>query len=119
MAKILSISYDTSLLLTRDMLLRRLGMEPTSISNFAQLKKALEDGPYEVCVLGHSLPNMEKLRIYTVLKEKLPNVPVLELYKFSPDLRTGFALSSQAPTEEFLATIQRLCAEGNADSVKA
>ena len=104
-ARILSISYNVVLLRTREMLLKEAGLDAVSVSNYAELLDALKSTEYDLCILGHSLPEKEKLRVFNVLKEKLPEIPILEIYRFHPDLKTGLTMSSQTSPEEFLETV--------------
>jgi CheY-like chemotaxis protein len=62
-AKILSISYDVSLLLTRHLLLERLGHTVHSAEGFARAFELCEhhDGRFDLIVLGHSIPHADKI----------------------------------------------------------
>lgn len=61
MARILSISYDATLLLTRELLLRQMGYEVVSAEGFAQANKACDaEGQFNLIILGHSIPHDDK-----------------------------------------------------------
>ena len=80
MSRILSVSYDVTLLRTRQMLLERAGYSVISVSG---LKEALEKCRSEVCdlvILGHSIPRSDKEQIISALREHCP-APVLALLR--------------------------------------
>jgi len=95
------------------MLLTGAGLKAVSVSNYPELLAALEgDEGFDLCILGHSIPEKEKLRIYHILQEKRPGIPILEMYRFSPDLKTGLSVSSQKQPEEFLETVLQILSSG-------
>lgn len=59
-ARILSLSYDEVLLRTRNMLLEQKGYEVVSAQNLESGLAACESGPFDVFVLGHSIPQRDK-----------------------------------------------------------
>jgi DNA-binding NtrC family response regulator len=61
MARILSVSYDESLLRTRQLMLEQCGHEVISALGFTDaLRQCSEGGPFELFVLGHSIPVRDK-----------------------------------------------------------
>jgi DNA-binding response OmpR family regulator len=68
--RILSISYDESLLATRQMILEQAGYEVTSALGFAEALERSKQRPFDLVVLGHSLPLKDKSAIVAALKGK-------------------------------------------------
>lgn len=68
--RILSISYDESLLATRQMILEQAGFEVVSSFGFAESLENSKKGPFDLVVLGHSLPRKDKSAIVAALKGK-------------------------------------------------
>jgi DNA-binding NtrC family response regulator len=61
MARILSVSYDESLLKTRQLILEQSGYEVTSALGFTDaMKQCTEGGTFDMFVLGHSIPIRDK-----------------------------------------------------------
>ena len=61
MAHILSVSYDESLLKTRHLMLEQVGYEVTSALGFTDaLRECTAGGPFDLFLLGHSIPLHDK-----------------------------------------------------------
>ncbi len=108
---LLSITYDRTLLMARHLMLQESGFFVVSAGDFKELKQGLAQSGYDVFILGHSLPSKEKLRVFHLLRDNSASVPILELYNSSPDLDTGFSLSSHATPEDLLTTVNRIIQE--------
>lgn len=81
MAHILSVSYDATLLMTRELLLRQMGHTVKSAEGFARAFAACEsDASFNLLVLGHSIPHDDKQAIVAKVKETC-NCPVLALLR--------------------------------------
>ena len=92
MAHILSVSYDPTLLMTRELLLQQLGQAVTSIEGFARAFAACESGKrFDLLILGHSIPHDDKVAIIAKVKNTC-KCPVLALLR---------------PTESSLPTAER------------
>ena len=65
MAKILSISYNQALLMTRQLLLEQMGHTVYSAEGFSQAYKLCDSqgGQFDLIVLGHSIPHDDKAAI--------------------------------------------------------
>jgi DNA-binding response OmpR family regulator len=79
MARILSISYDQTLLLTRDLLLKGDGHDVVSGLGFHQGSELCRGGGFEVFILGHSIPSDDKLDLIQCFRENNPGAPVIAL----------------------------------------
>jgi hypothetical protein len=57
----LSVSYDNSLLKTRELILADRGYQVTSATGFVEALAACQrPGPFDAFVIGHSIPHLEK-----------------------------------------------------------
>lgn len=80
MARILSVSYDPTLLRTRQMLLERAGYEVVSTPDLAGALEKCRDTEYDLVIMGHSIPPTDKLEIMHALRQHCP-APVLALLR--------------------------------------
>lgn len=78
MGKILSISYDASLLRTRTMILQRAGHRVETASSLQAGLRALQDGNTHLLVLCYSIPEHDQ-QIFIAELRKGANSPVLRL----------------------------------------
>lgn len=98
MYRILSISYDSALLQTRQKLLEQAGYEVVSAVGFAQ---ALEQGSgdFDLIVMGHSIPQDDKRAMIAELTRHGCNAPVLSLLRIGeapiPEAARGIDPSPQ------------------------
>jgi DNA-binding NtrC family response regulator len=79
-ARILSISYDASLLFTRQALLQLAGYDVVSAEGFAD---AIEhcSGHFDLIIMGHSIPQRDKRAIVAELHERGCDAPLLSLLR--------------------------------------
>ena len=80
MSRILSVSYDTTLLRTRQMLLERAGYEVVSIPDLTVALEKCRSSAYDLVIMGHSIPRSDKQEIIRALREHCP-APVLALLR--------------------------------------
>lgn len=78
MSRILSISYDQALLLTRELMLSREGFEVKSAVGFSAAVHACENEKFDLVIMGHSIPSADQAFIIEKLKV-LSKAPVLAL----------------------------------------
>jgi len=78
--KILSISYDPSLLFTRQAMLQLAGYEVVSAEGFAD---AIDhcSGHFDLIIMGHSIPQKDKRAIVASLHEHGCDAPLLSLLR--------------------------------------
>src|SRR3954471_16451301 len=81
---ILSVSYDESLLRTREMLLRREGYVVTSALGFTEAVESCENGHFSLFILGHSIPDKDKRELIRVFRSNCKS-PVLALKRHGED----------------------------------
>jgi CheY-like chemotaxis protein len=79
--RILSISYDQVLLLTRQALLEREGFEVRSAHGFADAMEACQGHhDFDVVIMGHSMPQNDKTALVSTLRTK-SDAPVVSIFK--------------------------------------
>lgn len=80
--RVLSISYDRSLLWTRQLLLEQLGYEVVSVEGLAQAWDAAQarNRHFDLIILGHSIPPKDKAAIVQHLRDSL-SAPILALLR--------------------------------------
>src|SRR5581483_7268379 len=88
-ARILSVSYDEVLLRTRQMLLEREGYQVVSSFGFMPSLRHCKEGGFSLFILGHSIPQFDKLELVKTFRESCA-APVISL------LRTGEQLVDDA-----------------------
>ena len=69
MKRILSISYDPSLLQTREMILRNAGYDVTSALGFVEAQRLCAEQQFDVIVIGHTIPIKDKLALIRCAKQ--------------------------------------------------
>ena len=112
MANILSISYDETLLLTRQMLLQQMGHTVLSAEGFAKAYVQCEshDGKIDFIVLGHSIPHDDKVSMVNHCKE-LCTCRVLALLRPHESAVPGAEKSVESSDiEAFIAAIEEMAA---------
>jgi CheY-like chemotaxis protein len=79
--RILSISYDKVLLLTRHELLKQEGFEVRSAYGFAEAMEACRGhDDFDVVVMGHSMPRKDKTALVRALRIKC-DAPLVSILK--------------------------------------
>ena len=113
MASILSISYDPSLLATRELVLRQAGYQVASALQFADALRLCSQGTFDLIIIGHSIPRSEKQDLLVEIR-KVCNTPVLSLYRASHGPLEGvdYALDGLEGPEALLAVIRKALANG-------
>lgn len=76
--RILSVSYDDGLLVTREMLLEKSGYNVTSALGFTKAIEYCRHSEFDLFILGHSIPDDDKLHLIKAFRENCP-APILSL----------------------------------------
>lgn len=79
-ASILSISYDASLLYTREWILKAEGFEVTSACGFVEAEEKCRSASYDLAIMGHSIERKDKVALIKEFK-KYSQAPVLSLLR--------------------------------------
>jgi DNA-binding response OmpR family regulator len=79
MARVLSVSYDWSLLETRELLLKSNGHAVTSARRVAEVLEHCQNGTrFDLLILGHSIPDGDKETLIKTFRAACP-APVIAL----------------------------------------
>jgi DNA-binding response OmpR family regulator len=108
--RILSISYDRSLLWTRQLLLEQLGYQVFSAEGFAQAWEAAENrsNRFDLIILGHSIPSNDKKVIVTHLRDSC-DCPILALLRPYESAVSEAAMSIDAgDPNAFLIAVRKM-----------
>jgi DNA-binding NtrC family response regulator len=76
--RILSVSYDISLLATRRMLLEQKGYEVAAAHGFTKSIEHCQQSSFDLFILGHSIPEADKLNLIKTFRESC-SAPILSL----------------------------------------
>ena len=80
-SRILSVSYDPTLLATRRLLLQTRGYEVTSAEGFAEAIEVCNRNHFDLVIMGHSIPQKDKRAIVAELRKHGCEAPVLSLLR--------------------------------------
>ena len=75
---ILSISYNQSLLLTREWMLKEAGYDVTSAIGLTEAMVQCSQASYDLVIIGHSIPRPDKLVLIAEIKRNR-FVPILSI----------------------------------------
>jgi len=106
--RVLSVSYDESLLTTRQMLLEQHGVEVRSALGFAEAIHLCRTEKFDLAILGHSIPLEDKKLIVDQLRE-VCRTPILALRRPNEGhlLEADFNLDSTEPAK-FVALVKQI-----------
>jgi len=107
--RILSISYDASLLMKRHLLLERAGHQVTSAMSFPAAVGCCRNGRYDLLVLGHSLPAIDKRELIRISRSNSP-APILSLMSDGEDPVLSDYQADRDRPHEFLQAVARILA---------
>ncbi|HET9283435.1 MAG TPA: hypothetical protein VFR24_15885 [Candidatus Angelobacter sp.] len=108
--RILSVSYDVSLLATRQLMVELKGYKVTSSLGFTAALEQCRNAGFDLFILGHSIPVKDKQALIQTFKENCP-APVLSLERTGEErVSCDFHVSPDRPEEllEKVATIIRM-----------
>jgi DNA-binding response OmpR family regulator len=98
---VLSVSFDSTLLESRELILRKLGFQVTSALGFSAAIRHCEKAHFDLFLLGHSIPTADKRALIETFQRNCP-APVVEMH-LPNQLATGAAQyefdSSRSPKE--------------------
>jgi DNA-binding NtrC family response regulator len=105
--RILSVSYDVSLLATRKMLLEQKGYVVENALGFSKALTSCRAGGFDLFILGHSIPHDDKLALIESFRAHCPS-PIVSLERHGEDfVPCDYHASPDAP-EKFLETIENV-----------
>src|SRR3954447_914610 len=109
MAHILSVSYDETLLRTRELMLRGDAHRVVSAVGYHDGREACLRAHFDLCIIGHSIPKNDKLAIIKCFRENNPQALVIALTRAGevrlPEVDTYI---NPGDPEELLRAIERV-----------
>ena len=116
-SRILSVSYDESLLSTRHMLLQQAGYEVTSVAVFSEASERCKKGEFDLLLIGHSIPRQQK---QALAKEAKLHSRAKVLSILRPSSLTlaeaDYSVKSADGPEALLAAVQRALGQDESQS---
>jgi DNA-binding NtrC family response regulator len=109
--QILSVSYDHVLLATREMLLEHQGYEITSALGFTEAIEQCQKSHFDLFILGHSIPNKDKLHLIKTFRENCP-APIVSLQRIGEIQPPCDFHASPDDPEKFLKVVNSILAGG-------
>src|ERR1041385_8123412 len=107
--RILSVSYDDILLATREMLLEQQGYDVTSALGFTDAVEQCQKSHYDLFILGHSIPDKDKLHLIKTFRENCP-APIVSLERIGEkQVPCDFHASPDDP-QKFLKVVNNILA---------
>jgi DNA-binding response OmpR family regulator len=85
---LLSVSYDWSLLVTRDLVLRKAGYTVTSALGFVDAIRLCREIKYDLAIIGHSIPLHDQQALLEEIRNS-SNAPVLSVFRSSDGALQG------------------------------
>ena len=80
MPRILNVSYDESLLTTREALLKQAGYEVVSAQGFVESLERCKQRDFDLFILGHSIPQKDKQELVKTFRDNC-SAPILSLLR--------------------------------------
>ena len=107
--RILSVSYDMSLLATRKMLLEQKGYTVVNGYGFSKALASCRDGGFDLFILGHSIPHDDKLALIESFRTHCPG-PIVSLERHGEHFVPCDYHASPDNPEKFLEIIDNILA---------
>ena len=108
--RILSISYDATLLKTRQHLLEQKGYDVTSAEGFTEAMECCQAGDFDLVVIGHSIPHKDKEAIFKAVQQTC-SAPVIALSRGTePPLKGALDTVDPMNPVKFLDCVDRVFA---------
>jgi CheY-like chemotaxis protein len=106
--KILSISDNDALRVTRHIMLENRGYEVVSVANLRETRTALKSGDFDLVILGVSMDGEVKRDMAGVTRKLCNRARILELCRISPEVPDAEHHLFSAEPEEVDQTIGRI-----------
>jgi DNA-binding response OmpR family regulator len=111
-ARILSITHDRSLLRTRELLFKHAGLDVTSSLNTAGAIARCKERPFDLVVVGHSIPLAERRSLVQALHSACAS-PILALTRpgEAPLTEADYLFDPSETPAQLLATVKLILNE--------
>jgi len=106
--KVLSISGNDALRVTRHMLLESRGYDVVSAANLRETRNALKSGDFDLVILGISIDGEVKREMASITRKLCENAQILELCRISPEVADADHHLLSAEPEEIDQTIRHM-----------
>lgn len=106
--KILSISDNDALRVTRHIMLENRGYEVVSVANLRETRTALKSGDFDLVILGVSMEGDMKREMASAARKLCNRARILELCRISPEVRDAEHHLFSAEPEEVDQTIGKI-----------
>lgn len=106
--RILSISYDASLLTTRQWILERAGYDVSSALGFAEALEACKNHhSFDLVLMGHSMPQKDKMALFDALQPTC-KAPLLSILRpgDTPIRQANYAVGADDGPDALLEAIE-------------
>jgi DNA-binding response OmpR family regulator len=107
MIRILSVSYDRALLNSRQLLLESCGYRVVSIPGLEDGLQECKQGPFDLFILGHSIPRHDKEALVAAFRAH-SRAPIVALKKFGEETTSAVDFEIDPEPAELLAVVSRL-----------
>ncbi len=112
--RILSVSYDQTLLNLRRQVLESKGHAVTSACGLRDaLQHCDSDTPFDLFILGHSIPHEEKEALLERFRANRPAAPVVALKRLGEEYVTGADAFIEPNPDQLLKAITKLISRGS------
>lgn len=106
--RVLSISYDGTLLKTRHDMLQQKGYAVTSAEGFNNAMEHCRSGEFDLVVIGHSIPHQDKEALFNTVQESCA-APVIALARGSePELKGAVDTLDPMDPHRFLKAVEKI-----------
>ena len=110
--RIFSISYDRSLLATRELMLRQTGCEVVGALGYDDaIDKAAADH-FDLIIMGHSIPQKDKRAIVAAIRQRGCQAPVISLLRYGEHSIPEAARAIDPDPKHLLATVKEMLGSG-------
>ena len=106
--KILSVSDNDALRVTRHMILQNRGYDVVSAANLRETRNALKSGDFDLVILGVSLDPASKREIAAASRKLCDKAQILELCRISPEVPEAEHHLFSAEPEEVDHAVRRM-----------
>jgi DNA-binding response OmpR family regulator len=107
MGRILSISYDRTLLQTREMLLAAHGHDVISSLGFKESLRQCKRADFDLFILGHSIPHTDKLVLINTFRRHC-RAPIISLHRPDEQMIVGTDFHIEPEPEKLLNCVAEL-----------
>ena len=106
--KILSVSGNDALRVTRHMMLESRGFDVVSTANLRETRNALKSADFDLVILGISIDGEVKREITAIIRKACKRTQILELCRISSEVPEAEYHLFSAEPEEIDHTIRRI-----------